>query len=67
MSFNPQFARLGEILVHMGKVTEDQIKEALVIQNNFRLKIGETLVKLGYLTETFVWSIDHSKVLAGAN
>lgn len=51
MSFNPQFARLGEILVHMGKVTEDQIKEALVKQNNFRLKIGETLVKLGYLTE----------------
>ncbi|MDP8322469.1 MAG: ATPase, T2SS/T4P/T4SS family [Candidatus Stygibacter australis] len=51
MSFNPQFARLGEILVHMGKVSEDQIKEALVKQNNFRLKIGETLVKLGYLTE----------------
>jgi len=51
MSFNPQFARLGEILVHMGAVTEDQIKEALVKQNNFRLKIGETLVKLGYLSE----------------
>jgi type IV pilus assembly protein PilB len=51
MSFNPQFARLGEILVHLGFVTEDQVKEALVKQNNFRLKIGETLVKLGYLSE----------------
>lgn len=51
MSFNPQFARLGEILVHNGDVTQDQVKEALVKQNNFRLKIGETLVKLGYLTE----------------
>ena len=51
MSFNPQFARIGEILVHNGVVTEDQVKEALVKQNNFGLKIGETLRKLGYLTE----------------
>lgn len=51
MSFNPQFARLGEILVHKGFVTEDQIKEALVKQKNFGLKIGETLIRLGYLNE----------------
>lgn len=51
MSFNPQFARLGEILVHEAYVTEDQVKEALVKQGNFGLKIGETLIKLGYLTE----------------
>lgn len=51
MSFNPQFARMGEILVHKGFVTEDQIKEALIKQNNFGLKIGETLLKLNYITE----------------
>ena len=51
MSFNPQFARLGEILVHKGFVGDDQVKEALVKQKNFSLKIGETLIKLGYLQE----------------
>jgi type IV pilus assembly protein PilB len=51
MAFNPQFARLGEILVHEGYVTEDQVKEALIKQSNFGLKLGETMIKLGYLTE----------------
>lgn len=51
MSFNPQFARIGEVLVHKGYATEDQIKEALIKQNNFGLKIGETLIKLGYISE----------------
>jgi len=51
MSFNPQFARLGEVLVHEAYVTEDQVKEAVVKQGNFGLKLGETLIKLGYLTE----------------
>lgn len=51
MSFNPQFARIGEVLMHMGVVTEDQLKEALIKQNNFNLKLGETLLKLGYVTE----------------
>ncbi|MBN1327677.1 MAG: Flp pilus assembly complex ATPase component TadA [Candidatus Cloacimonetes bacterium] len=51
MTFNPQFARIGEILVHEGVATEDQVKEALVKQGNFNLKIGETLRKLGYITE----------------
>lgn len=52
MSFNPQFARLGEVLIHEGFITEDQLKEALLKQNNFGLKIGETLIKLGHLSES---------------
>ena len=44
MSFNPQFARIGEVLVHEKLVSEDQIKEALIKQSNFGLKIGETLI-----------------------
>jgi len=51
MSFNPQFARLGEVLIHEGYITEDQLKEALIKQTNFGLKIGETLIKLGHLSE----------------
>jgi type IV pilus assembly protein PilB len=51
MTFNPQFARIGEILVHNGIVTEEQVKEALVKQDNFGLKLGETLRKLGYINE----------------
>ncbi|MBN1948544.1 MAG: Flp pilus assembly complex ATPase component TadA [Candidatus Cloacimonetes bacterium] len=51
MTFNPQFSRIGEILVHLGAVNEDQVKEALVKQSNFGLKMGETLRKLGYITE----------------
>lgn len=51
MTFNPQFARLGEIVVHQGWATEEQVKEAVLKQNNFNLKIGETLRKLGYITE----------------
>ena len=51
MTFNPRFARIGEIFIHEEFVTEDQVREALVKQNNFGLKIGETLIKLGYLSE----------------
>ncbi len=51
MTFNPQFARFGEILVHEGYASEDQVKEALIKQSNFGLKIGETMIKLGYLNE----------------
>ncbi len=51
MSYNPQFARIGEILVKEGFVTEDHVKEALIKQNNFNLKLGETLIKLGHLGE----------------
>ncbi|MBM4403169.1 MAG: Flp pilus assembly complex ATPase component TadA [Candidatus Cloacimonetes bacterium] len=51
MSFNAQFARLGEVMVHEKFITEDQLKEALIKQSNFGLKLGETLLKLGYLTE----------------
>ena len=51
MTYNPQFARIGEVLVHEGFVNEDQVKEAMIKQTNFGLKLGETLIKLGYLRE----------------
>ena len=51
MAFNPQLSRIGEILVHRDIVTADQVKEAILKQNHFHLKLGETLRKLGYITE----------------
>ncbi len=51
MAFNPQFSKLGEILVHNGYATQEQVKEGLIKQANFGLKVGEALVKMGYLTE----------------
>ena len=51
MAFNPQFAQLGEILVHEGYINNQQLEEGLKKQNNFGTKIGETLIKLGYLKE----------------
>ncbi|MEA1973614.1 MAG: ATPase, T2SS/T4P/T4SS family, partial [Candidatus Cloacimonadota bacterium] len=52
MSFNPQFSRIGEILVHLESASDDQVREAAIKQNNFNLKIGETLIKLGYIEES---------------
>ncbi len=49
--FNPQFARIGEVLIHYGFATESQINEGLAKQGNFNLKLGETLIKLGHITE----------------
>lgn len=62
MSFNPQFARIGEVLLHMGVVSEDQLKEALIKQNNFNLKLGETLLKLGYVEENDLLEALHQQL-----
>ncbi len=51
MSFNPQFARLGEVLIHQGVADEQQVNEAAQKQKSFGLKIGETLLKLGFISE----------------
>ena len=43
--------RLGEILVNEGLVSTKQIQEALEAQGNTGEMLGETLVRLGYITE----------------
>jgi type IV pilus assembly protein PilB len=45
------FKRLGQILIDKNMITDEQLRDALAKQSNFRLKIGETLIKLGYLSE----------------
>jgi type IV pilus assembly protein PilB len=43
--------RIGRILTKMGRVTRDQVHEALQIQQERRLPLGRILVELGYITE----------------
>jgi type IV pilus assembly protein PilB len=43
--------RLGRILVKMGKVTREQVHEALQLQSQNRQPIGQLLIELGYISE----------------
>ena len=45
---------LGEMLVAAGAIDEAQLREGLAYQRNGGLRIGETLVKLGFCDETAV-------------
>src|SRR3989442_1171571 len=44
--------KLGEILLCEGLITQDQLKKALLEQKNTRMRLGYTLVKLGFVDET---------------
>ena len=50
-AFNPQFAKIGEILINNGKATESGINEALAQQKSTNEKIGTTLVEMGLIEE----------------
>ena len=43
--------RLGRVLVKMGKVTREQVHEALDLQSQQRRPIGQLLTELGYVTQ----------------
>ncbi|MFN2569994.1 MAG: type IV-A pilus assembly ATPase PilB [Gemmatimonadales bacterium] len=51
--------KLGEILVREGLITQEQLKKALLEQKSSGMRLGYTLVKLGFIEETEV-----SKMLA---
>jgi type IV pilus assembly protein PilB len=52
--------KLGRALTKMGKVTREQVHEALSIQKTRKVPIGQLLVELGYCTER-----DVAEALAG--
>ena len=52
--------KLGRVLTKIGKVTREQVHEALEVQKTRKAKIGEILVDLGYVTTT-----DVAEALAG--
>src|SRR5215208_2027172 len=43
--------RLGELLTKASLITQDQLKEALRVQKDTGGKLGETLIKLGFVSE----------------
>ena len=51
-NFNPQFAKIGDILVYNKSISQDQLDKALSEQKNSNEKLGRLLIKLGYITES---------------
>ena len=49
--FNPQFQKIGEILIHAGKIDESHLSSALAEQKQTNEKIGHTLVSAGVIDE----------------
>jgi hypothetical protein len=47
----PNVAKIGELLVERGKITEHQLKAALHNQGFFREHLGTTLFKMGFIDE----------------
>src|SRR2546428_12569833 len=43
--------KLGEILLREGLIPQDQLKKALLEQKNTGMRLGYTLVKLGFVEE----------------
>jgi type IV pilus assembly protein PilB len=51
LSFRLSTRRFGELLIERGRVTPDQLAEALRSRSDPRERLGQTLVRLGLLTE----------------
>src|SRR5207247_5697310 len=51
--------KLGQLLLRDGLITPDQLKKAVLEQKNTGMRLGYTLVKLGFVEETEI-----SKMLA---
>ena len=46
----PAVALLGALLVRSGRITQEQLEEALAAQSEGQLRLGELLVERGWLT-----------------
>ena len=49
--FNPQFQKIGDILVHEGKISESQLNAALAEQKVRKEKLGIVLLDQGIINE----------------
>ena len=52
----PPFAKIGEILLSEGAITEDQLQKSLSEQQYTQERLGYVLIKLGYAVEENVYS-----------
>ena len=58
-----KYKRLGDMLISMDLLTEEQLMEALKVQKETKERLGTTLIQLGYITENQM--IDALKVQLG--
>jgi len=49
--FNPQFQKIGDILIHEGKISDSQLNSALAEQKVRKEKLGTVLLDQGLITE----------------
>lgn len=55
--------RLGEILLDLGFITEEQLLHALEVQSKEKRLLGQVLIKLGYCTpETIISALDMQEI-----
>ena len=50
-NFNPQFQRIGDILVYNKAITQENLDKALSEQKNSNEKLRHLLLKLGFINE----------------
>ena len=50
--FNPQFQKLGDILIHEGILDEAKLGQALERQKTTKEKLGKLLIRMGMITES---------------
>ncbi len=49
--FNPQFQKLGDILIHEGIIDQDKLSHALERQATTKEKLGKLLIRMGMINE----------------
>jgi len=50
-NFNPQFSKIGDILVYNKVIDQNQLEDALAKQKDSNEKLGIVLINLGYINE----------------
>ena len=51
MTFNPQFQKVGDILVYHNVITDEQLQKALTEQKKTKEKLGQILINQGIINE----------------
>ena len=51
MSFNPQFEKIGDILVYQKIITQDDLQQALEEKKTSNEKLGQILINKKIITE----------------
>jgi len=49
--FNPEFQKIGEILIHASKIDESKLNSALAEQKKTNEKLGQVLISMGIIDE----------------